>query len=61
MSQTFAEFLLDQANTGNEQLAELDDIVEKLKMKIIFLETEIKQLKTLKMFILASLLKFRKV
>ena len=25
---------------------ELDDIVEKLKMKIIFLETEIKQLKT---------------
>jgi len=27
-------------------VAELDDIVEKLKMKIIFLETEIKQLKT---------------
>ena len=28
MSQTFAEFLLDQANTGNEILAVLDDIVE---------------------------------
>ena len=27
-------------------VAELDDVVEKLKMKIIFLETEIKQLKT---------------
>jgi len=28
MSQTFAEFLLDQANTGNELLAVLEDIQE---------------------------------
>ena len=28
MSQTFAEFLLDTANTGNEILAVLEDIVE---------------------------------
>jgi|TARA_B100001094_G_scaffold222615_1_gene216684 hypothetical protein len=28
MSQTFAEFLLDSANDGNEILAVLDDILE---------------------------------
>ena len=28
MSQTFAEFLLDNANNGNEILAVLEDIVE---------------------------------
>ncbi len=28
MSQTFAEFLLDQANTGTELLAVLEDIQE---------------------------------
>jgi len=28
MSQTFAEFLLDNASTGNEILSVLDDIVE---------------------------------
>ena len=28
VSQTFAEFLLDNANNGSEILADLDDIVE---------------------------------
>jgi len=30
MSQTFAEFLLDNANTGNEILAVLEDIVDRV-------------------------------